>query len=126
MELWVFYTYFINKVSVPASFFNDCFILRYFYIQGCILAQLKLSEVYLPTNEILWSKLRILIFILRALEGIEEFEVALTSSHLWFLKDEAFCNFENKFAAAVVVVGSLLGIVAEGIEVVRDVSSEIC
>ena len=51
--------FFINKVSVPASFFNDCFFLRYFYIQGCILAQLELSEVCLPTNEIFWVKLRI-------------------------------------------------------------------
>ena len=120
MELRVCYNYFINKVSVPASFFNDCFFLRYFYIQGCILAQLELSEVCLPTNEIFWFKLRILIFILRALEGIEEFEVALTSSHLWFLKDEAFWNLENKFAAAVVIVGSMLGIVAKGIEVARQ------
>ena len=54
-------------------FLTTVFSPDYFYVQGYILGQLKLSEVYLATNEIFWAKLRILVFLLRTLEGTEEF-----------------------------------------------------
>lgn len=63
MELRVFYSDFINKVLCSSFFFlMTVFSPDYFYVQGYILGQLKLSGVYLATNEIFGAKLRVLVF----------------------------------------------------------------